>query len=386
MGRRRPPVKIGLDARYFTHPQEGGFRSYTLNLVAAIARVDTQNDYVLYTDRPLEGDLPGENFSVRVAQGSLPVREQVAMPIALARDRVDVAHFMCNTAPLLIRCPFVLTIHDVIPRLPEPAPHPKHSRRERLLDKYWREVIPIAAARAAHIVTVSESSAQDILRALGTRPERISVLRNGIDPAFRVMDSASRASLPAEYDLPPGPFFLGFLSKEPRKNTAGVLQAFQSLRRRVVDCHLALVGGSREDMAAITESAVKDTRIHILQRIPRENLVALYGAATGLVFPSYAEGFGLPVVEAMACGTPVITSKSGSLPEIAGDAAIFVDAGDTNGIARAMLELLSNDRLRQALRAKGLERAAAFSWDETARRMIEVYHRAAKSSPAEVRA
>ncbi|MDO8589387.1 MAG: glycosyltransferase family 1 protein [Armatimonadota bacterium] len=374
-------MKIGLDARYLTHPQEGGFRTYTQSLIAAIARIDQRNEYVLYTDRPadLTPTLSFEerglasNFRTRVVSGSLPVREQVALPIALARDRVDVAHFLCNTAPLLITCPFVLTIHDVIPCLPEAFPRPFGSRKTRLLDRYWREVIPLAASRAARIVTVSESSSLDIQRVLGMPAERIDVMHNGIDPSFRTLDPDALRTVLQTTDLPSDRFFLGFLSKEPRKNSVGILRAFKILSERVSDCGLVLVSSSRDDVAIVSESSLRDPRIIALRGVSRDRLVALYNAAVALVFPSYAEGFGLPIVEAMACGAPVITSTAGSLPEVAGDAALLVDPGNTNGIAQAMLAVLTDERLSRSLRTRGLERARRFSWEETARRMVATY-------------
>ena len=373
-------MRIGLDARHLTHPQQGGFKSYTQSLVAAIAKVDQRNEYFVYTDRLSEEAMEfPENFRVRVVQGSLPVREQVAMPIALARDRVEVAHFLSNTAPLLLRCPYVLTVHDVIPCLPEAAPRVSGGRKARMLDRYWREVIPLAAGRAARIVTVSEFSSTDIQRVLGTAEERIQVLHNGIDPAFRAMDPESYKAALRDYQLPSGPFILGFLSSELRKNSAGIISAFRLIADRVPDCGLVLVSSSRDDSGALAEEALRDTRITVLRRLPQEHLVALYNAATALVFPSFSEGFGLPVLESMACGTPVITSNIGSLSEVAGDAALLVDPANINGIAQAMLAVISSDRLRQSLSAKGMDRASMFSWEETARCLIETYAKAARA-------
>jgi glycosyltransferase involved in cell wall biosynthesis len=377
-------LRIGIDARHLTHPQQGGFKSYTQSLVAAIAKVDRQNDYFVYTDRPSDEitELP-DNFRVRIIQGSLPVREQIAMPIALARDHVDVAHFLSNTAPLLARFPYVLTVHDVIPCLPEAAPRDGVGRKARMLDRYWREVIPLAAARAARIVTVSEFSSSDIQRVLHVPEERIQVLHNGIDPAFRVMDSESCAQTLAGYQLSGEQFILGFLSKEARKNSAGTISAFRLVADKVPGLGLVLVSGSRDDAEVTAEATLRDTRITVLRRAPQETLVSLYNSAVALVFPSFSEGFGLPVLEAMACGTPVVASNIGSLLEIAGDAALLVDPANVNGIAQAMLAVISNERLRQSLRTKGFERASMFSWEETARRLIRTYMAAAGVSVPE---
>jgi glycosyltransferase involved in cell wall biosynthesis len=380
-------LRIGLDARHLTHPQEGGFKSYTKSLVAAIAKVDRRNEYFIYTDRSSDTmmEFP-DNFRVKIVQGGLPVREQIAMPIALARDHVEVAHFLSNTAPLLVRCPYVLTVHDVIPCLPEAAPRAGVSRKARLLDRYWREVIPLAAGRAASIITVSEFSSSDIQRVLGTSQERIQVLHNGIDSAFRTMEPESYQAVLKDYNLPSGRFILGFLSKEPRKNSAGIVSAFRLMADKVPDCGLVLVSSSRDDSGVLAEAVLRDTRITILRRLPQEALVALYNAATALVFPSFSEGFGLPVLEAMACGTPVISSNIGALSEVAGDAALLVDPANIDGMAKAILAVLSTESLRQSLRTKGFERAEMFSWEETAKRLIVTYAKAAGAgNPEEVR-
>ena len=367
-------MRIGLDARYLTHPQEGGFKTYTQGLISAIARVDRTNDYVLYTDRPSNDAAPNaENFRVRVTAGSLPVREQLAMPIALARDRVDIAHFLCNTAPLLVRCPLVLTIHDVIPCLPGPTPRPGYGRRARLLERYWKEIIPLAAAKAARIVTVSESSAEDIENLFGASRDRIEVLHNGIDASFGLLEDDVVSRTLERYRIRFRRFAMGFLSRDARKNSLGLLAAYKRAAALIPDCGLVLVCGSRDAVAVVPRDALRDPRIVVVRNLPREDLVALYNATAVFVFPSYAEGFGLPIVEAMACGTPVITSDVGSMREVAGDAAVLVDPGDTVAIARAIYDVLSGATLRERLRALGLRRAGQFSWDETARRLIRVY-------------
>jgi glycosyltransferase involved in cell wall biosynthesis len=373
----RSQLRIGIDARHLTHPQEGGFKSYTQSLVSAITKVDRRNEYLVYTDRPSDQLMQfPDNFRVKPIEGSLPVREQVAMPIALARDHIEIAHFLSNTAPLLIRCPYVLTVHDVIPCLPEAHPRMSGNRKARLLDRYWREVIPLAAARASRIVTVSDFSSQDIQRVLKTPEDRIQVLHNGFDPVFRVMDRGHCDRLLAEYRLSGSQFMLAFLSKEPRKNSAAVVSAFRLFSAKVPNCGLVLVSSSRDDSGALSDDILKDTRITVLRRVPQETLVALYNAAAALVFPSFSEGFGLPVLEAMACGAPVVASSIGALSEVAGDAALLVDPANVNVIAQAMLAVVSNERLWHSLRAKGLERATQFSWEETARRLVGEYGKA----------
>ncbi|MDO8682420.1 MAG: glycosyltransferase family 1 protein [Armatimonadota bacterium] len=371
-------MKVGLDARHLTHPQEGGFKTYTQSLIPALARVDKTNEYVLYTDRPSNEDFHlGENFRIRMVQGALPVREQVAMPIALARDGVDVAHFLSNTAPILTRCPLVLTVHDVIPCLPEASLQQRSTRRARLLDKYWREVIPIAASRASRVVTVSESSSIDIQRVLGIPAEQIRVLHNGIDPSFRPLEAAETNAVLQRYNLLGRRYVLGFLSKEARKNSVGLINSYRIVAAGMPDINLVLVCNSRDALSTVSEDTLRDTRISVLNGVSRNDLVALYNGAAVLVFPSFAEGFGFPIVEAMACGTPVVCSNAGSLPEVAGEAAIFVNPQDTRGFAEAIVAVLASEVLSHRLRVHGLRQASRFSWDETARRLIDVYAEAA---------
>lgn len=372
-------MRIGIDARHLTYPQEGGFRSYTQSLVSALSRVDKDNEYILYTDRPSDEGAPGDNFRVRAVQGSMPVREQVAMPIALVRDRVDVAHFLCNTAPMLIRCPLVLTVHDVIPCLPGQAPRRDSNRKSRILDRYWKDVIPIAASRAARIITVSESSAEDIRRVLGVADEKITILHNGTDPAFRVLGRDVVDPVLQKYDLTGKTYLLGFLSKDVRKNVDGLIQAYKAVSAKMPDCGLVLVCSSKAVIGMAPEEVLRDTRITVVCAVPRAELIALYNGASALVFPSFAEGFGLPIVEAMACGAPVVASDIPTIREVAGDAATLVNPLDTHGIAEAVYAILSNESYARRLREAGLRRSESFSWDETARRLVEIYAEVSKS-------
>jgi len=386
-------MRVGIDARFLTHPQEGGFKTYTQNLVRGLASLDQRNEYILYTDRRADVGLDLQaNFSVKPVGGPAPLREQVLLPLAMSRDRLDAAHFLCNTAPLLSPRPLVLTVHDVIPLMLRPKSRERIGVKSRALARYWRSIMPRAARRADRIISVSESSKRDIIRLFGVSEERVVVAPPGVHPDFRpVHDPERMRRVRDAYGLPDR-FIMGFLSCDPRKNARGLLDAAALAAQRIPDLGVVLICASaRARSAALDLSSdrrMRLSRLRLLDPVPRSDLAAIYSLAQALVFPSFYEGFGLPVVEAMACGTPVVTSSTSSLPEVAGDAALLVDPEDHAAIAHAILRLVTDAALRIELAGRGLERASAFGQDRTVRETVAVYEnlgraaRAAAQAPA----
>lgn len=374
-------MRIGIDARFLTHPQQGGFKSYTECLLRGLADVDKSFEYILYTDRRIKQlpfDLP-DNFRIKRVWGvNAILREQVALPLAMRRDGVDVAHYLCNTGSIFPICPSVLTVHDTMPIDPGWLRNFKGRSKDMLLRCYWRGVIPPAMRRATRVITVSNTSRCEIVNRVGINPNRISVIPNGVHPDFRPIEAQSDIDRLRENYALPDKYVLAFASSDPRKNLEGVLAAWDRARPFTLDHWLVVVCASPSAVKAVRKRSGRSPEAHrilIVSGLPRKDLAVLYGAAELLLFPSFREGFGLPVIEAMACGTPVLTSNISAMPEVAGDAAQLVSPTDIASMSKIIVALLSNEARRRELSAKGLKRAADYTWDRTASATLGVYEK-----------
>jgi glycosyltransferase involved in cell wall biosynthesis len=378
-------MRIGIDARFLTHPQKGGFKTYTENLVTALSCVDDRNEYVLYLDREPDQNtqIPLKpNFSHKVLKQlpgvGMPWREQVKISLQIARDRVDLLHSPSLTAPLMHGCPLVMTIHDTIWLFPE-----KYSRSDtfslqwKLMEWYQITIPRIASRRASAILTVSQLSKDDIVRHLSIDPEFVHVTHAAVGSFFRPVDDPGLArSMRTKYGLDTK-YILGIGSADPRKNIEKLVEAYALLPEKLkTEYHLAVIWTA----PALAESLSKRIHeleisrfVHFLFQVPNEDLVLLYQKASLFVFPSLYEGFGLPVLEAMACGTPVVAANTSSIPEVAGDAAYLVEPTDPKGISTAMAQVLSDDKIASEMVKKGLKRNATFSWEKCARETLSVY-------------
>ncbi len=368
-------MRIGIDAR-LAFGDSTGLGTFSRRLVEALARHDAGNEYVLYVDRPPSPvDLP-ENFRVEVVPGqSRIVWTNLRLPRVLERDRIDLYHAVANfELPLGFRGLSVLTVHDLVPlRFPETVPW-KHRLFFRLFTR--------PALRAAdRIVAVSRHTRDDVIDAYRVPPHAIEVLPNWVTDAYRprasatnVHDGARRAR--ESYGL--GDDYFAFVGvREPKKNLDRLLEAFALLTSRSSHpSQLAVVGPGgwqTEGLEArVTALGIRD-RVILTGRVPEQALIELLQDARALVFPSLTEGFGLPVLEAMACGTAVITSRTGALPEVAGDAALLVDPLDVGDIATAMERLLTDASLARELGARGVRRAERWNAEAAAHRWMALY-------------
>jgi glycosyltransferase involved in cell wall biosynthesis len=385
-------MRIGIDARFLTHPQMGGFKTYTENLISALAEVDHENLYFLYLDRDPDTNtkLPDKpNFIPRVVKSSLPHvgviwREQIRLPRQAKRDHLDLFHSPCLTSPLLIGCATVVTIHDMIWHFPGKfiGKNPAKKSPQRALQDWYYRLGPRFAARNAHtILTPSKAARNDIIDSLGIKPEKIFLTYEAASSIFRkVNDRQQIEDLRMRHNLS-AHFMLALGSADPRKNIHSLLEAYALLPPAdQSDCQLVIVWNSgflAPSMKKEVEKLGLDNQVRFLEWVTTEDLVLLYNAASLFIFPSLYEGFGLPLLEAMACGTPVIAANNSSLPEIAGDAACFTDAGDASQMASMISNVLNDKALQNTLIARGFNRAASFSWENCALQTIEVYKQVA---------
>jgi glycosyltransferase involved in cell wall biosynthesis len=374
-------VRIGIDARKL---HDFGIGTYIRNLVRQLAQLDHQTEFVLLCrpeDAPWLATL-GENLRpVAETSGNYSIIEQIRIPLALKREGVTLFHAPHYVLPPLVPCRSVVTIHDCIHLMfPQYLPN-------RLALGYARASIVAAARRATRVLTVSESSKRDILRFVDIKPEKIDVIYNAYDLRFTVEPREEDVSRVRERYQLQDEFVLYAGNVKPHKNLERLIEAFHLVRRRGLDhLKLVLIGDEISRYAALRR-AVHRHQLHqyvrFLGYMPEETLAVMYRLAGVFVFPSLYEGFGLPPLEAMASGTPVVTSNVSSLPEVAGDAAVLVDPYDPNAIANGIYQVLTDSQFRRDLLARGAVRARQFSWEQSVRRVREIY-REVGEAPAEV--
>jgi glycosyltransferase involved in cell wall biosynthesis len=364
--------RIGFDARALVFPA-GGIRRYVRELFSRLPALAPDIEFVAI-DSPRGCDLiPG---TVRGPEAvTLPTnlaRAAVALPAVVAQARLDVFHAPAYTAPLVGRTPVVLTVHDVsYARRPEFYAHQSGVIRQW----FYRR----SALRAAHVITGSTFSEREIVAAYGIPPTRITVAPLGVGSPFSPAGADIAVSLPAGVRVP---FALHVGDLLPRRDVMTALRAVLNVRSRqardepglMLVCAGRDYGAARALRQASADAGVPDVVV-LPGPVSEDVLVGLYQRAVALVYPSLYEGFGLPALEAMACGTPVVAARAGSLPEVVGDDGLLVESGDWLAMADAIVMLLTDADRRQAQRERGLARAAGFSWDRTARQTLEAYRR-----------
>lgn len=382
-------MRIGIDARAAVRYRGTGLGTYTHRLLWALSEVDRFNTYTLFAPQ-LEGAAPspGEvraelpetgNFRVSTYPAS-PDRsdEDQAISRALAEEGVTLHHVPHNGLgfPPDAACPVISTVHDLIPYvLPQTC-----SRRylERFLAR-----MPEICARSAFILTVSHHTRRDLSRLLGVAETKIVVTPEAPEPCYRPLPFSEANALAAEKYGLTGPFLLYVGGFSPRKNLSALLSAYAAVRNDLADHPpLVLAGGLDPAGQRLVERA-KDLGLNesvvFPGFVPLSDLPYLYRAARLFVYPSLYEGFGLPPLEAMACGTPVIASKESSLPEVIGNAGLLIDPYDPDDLASALLKLGNDQEGREVLRQQGLRRAKNFSWRKTAAETLLTYEAVAES-------
>ena len=369
-------LHIGFDATAIP-PNRAGAGNYIFNLVRALAKVDMENEYIVFAkpEHIAEFSISQPNFrflaSSRVQRR--PIRlvwEQLVLPRLVQRYQVEVLHSPHYTIPVCNSSHSVVTFCDLTFFLyPE-----MHGVTKRF---FFQQMMRVSSGRADRIITISESTRLDLLRLLRVTPDKVyAILLAAGDNIRPVNDHTKAARICSRYGLQAGEFILYVGVLEPRKNVPTLLHAYRDLVDRGLQERLAIVGKQGwmfENIFATVQTLKLEDRVVFTGYVPDEDLPYLYNGARLFVYPSLYEGFGLPVLEAMTCGTPVITSNVSSMPEIIGDAGLLVDPHDPKQLAQAIECLIADNDLRQTLRERGLQRAAQFSWEKTARETLKVY-------------
>jgi glycosyltransferase involved in cell wall biosynthesis len=377
-------MHIAIDA-HSVGAQLAGNETYAVNLIKALAEIDQSNRYTLYVTRQSAVDQftsRWPNFQVKRTLPHTPlVRIPLTLSVELRKNRVDVLHVQ-YTAPPRTPCALVATIHDLsFEHLPE-----TFKRRSRA---QLRLTVRRTAKKSAQILTLSEFSRRDIIETYALDPERVFVTPPAAPSHFvPVTDVTELRRIRMTYGIGRD-YILALGSIQPRKNLVRLIKAYESLHRVISSEQLPqlVLAGRRGWLEAETIRAAELSEargdILFIGYVPDADIPVVYSGALCFAYLSYFEGFGLPILEAMQCGTPVIAGNRTSLPEVAGDAALLVDPFDQAAIGNGLVRLIKNANYRAELRVKGLDRAAAFNWKNTARLTLQAYERAARTSEPE---
>lgn len=373
-------MKIGFEVQRLFRKKKYGIETSSLELIKKFQELQPGHEFVIFAREDLDRQCFSQsvNFKVRTVAGRFFADfEQFFLPIACKQEKIDLLHCTGNTAPYLSPVPVVQTLHDII--FMDAIPR-NDSWYQRIGNHYRRKLVPLVSPRSQAIITVSNYEKARIVSRLGVDENKIEVIYNGINEKHYHLcdDHEKMRRVKRHYGLPDN-FILFLGNASGRKNPTTVIEAYVMYASKTMD-PLPLVTPGLEPKFIIHAlrklNATYDPRHFITPGYVRDDdLPFVYGASKLFLFPSLSEGFGMPVIEAMACGTPVITSKISCMPEIAGDAALLVDPLSAPSIADGLLRFLNNFEFRHEKIQDGLVNAARFSWSKTAEKVLTVYNK-----------
>lgn len=367
-------MRIGFDARMSFY-SSAGLGRYINGLLGGLASIDHENQYLVFHSRK-DRSIPQRPPNYRTRLLWTPCHhplEQATLPVELSFARLDLLHSPDFIPPLHRRIASVITVHDLA-FLYYPQYLVPEARR------YYGQ-IGAAVKSAEAIIAVSQHTKKDLIEQLGVPEGKVHVVYEAANPLYRPLGEVAFGS-PQRVVAIPQPYILFVGTLEPRKNLPALLRAMAQIKgqRASRTPRLVMAGGKgwlyQESLDLVGQLGLTEETLLFGPAAPEE-LLWLYNRAELLVLPSVYEGFGLPVVEAMACGTPVVVSRTSSLPEVAGDAGLLVDPADSEALAEAICRVLDDQALREKMRQAGLQQAGRFSWESTARETLDVYHKAA---------
>jgi glycosyltransferase involved in cell wall biosynthesis len=377
-------VRIGIDYTAAIN-QSAGIGRFVRGLVRAVAEIDRINEYVLVYAAPNAGRTVEAPVAPNITTRELRFRErvmtalwhrlQLPLPVDLLTGPVDIFHSPDFVLPPVRHASTILTVHDLAFLIyPECA--------DERLRVFLERTVPRSAARADYILTDSENTRNDVVCLLDADPDKVFVVPGGVDPMFSPASEEAVDKVRSLYGIT-RPYLLSVGVIEPRKNFPRLIEAFARFRVRTgLDYQLVIAGGKgwlSDETFRQAERSSFAADVCFTGYVPDEYLPALYTGAEVFAFPSLYEGFGLPVLEAMACRTPVVCANTSSLPEFAGDAALLVPPDDPDSIADALERACGDASLREQLRQRGAERAGAYQWRRSAERLLETYEYVARA-------
>lgn len=367
-------MKIAIEAQRIFRPNKHGMDFVALETIRELQKIDHENEYFIFVS-PGPDHCLNDSDNMHIVElrcPSYPLWEQVALPRAVARVRPDLLHCTSNTAPVKCPVPLVLTLHDII--FLEKRQSSSRSLYQEMGWHYRRLVVPRILSECRKIITVSNFECNRIREALNLPKDRLTAVYNGYSPHFRQMPPAPEIVhkyVPSDDYL----FFLG--NTDPKKNTPRVLKAYGLYLRQSKHKRPLLIADLKEEAidGILSAEGIKEVKPYLSfpGYIPNADLAALYNGAFAFLYPSLRESFGIPMLESMACGTPVIAGNTSAMPEIAGEGALLADPLDENDIARKILLLEEDDTFYQQQVDYGLERFKLFSWRKSAEALLKIY-------------
>ena len=372
-------MRIGIEAQRIFRPKKHGMDIVILEVLKQLQHLQSADEFFVYAqpDSDTKTLTNGHNINLQMAgPASYPVWEQKVLPASVKKDKVKLLHCTSNTAPVTVKVPLVVTIHDII--YLEKWMIREGSWYQRFGNLYRRWNVPKIADRAEMIITVSDYERERIIDGLHIKPERVRTIYNACGTHFTPeRDSVKLKAFKEKMNLPDR-FILFLGNTDPKKNLPNVIRALGIIHSKgKLDFKLVMPDFGRDGLLNILKQQHNEHLVdHIMLTgyIPNNELPDLYRLAEIFLYPSLRESFGIPILEAMACGTPVITSNTSAMPEVAGKDALLVDPLKAEQIAETILQLLNNDTLRKNTVAYGIQRAASFSWSKTAKEVVDVYH------------
>ncbi|MEI6887717.1 MAG: glycosyltransferase family 4 protein [Bacteroidales bacterium] len=373
-------MRIGIEGQRLFRKKKHGMDMVALELVRSLQAIDKSNEYVVFVKQDEDVCLrSGNNFEIiELKSAAYPFWEQYILPAAAKKANCELLHCTSNTAPLSTSIPLVVTLHDIIYMEKLSLLSKGFSSYQKFGNLYRRLVVPGVVKNCRKLITVSEFEKQRIVDFFGIDRDKVVAIYNGVSEHFRpVTNPETLAAVRNKYHLPER-FFFFFGNTDPKKNTRGVLKALSLfLKQSDEKIPLVMLDFDREALARlIAETGDPELKNHIILTgyVPNSELPGIYSLSTIFLYPSLRESFGIPMLEAMACGTPVITSNTSSMPEVAGDAALFCDPFRPEELTEAMFRLLSDHNLRSGLVAAGLEQARKFTWKNMAQGVLQIYN------------
>lgn len=370
-------MKIVIEAQRLFRSKKHGMEIVALETIKELQKIDEHNHYTILVRKDQDHLCiqKTRNFNIRqLSARSFPTWEQITLPAFLKKAKPDLLHCTANTAPLFVSTPMVVTIHDVIYM---ESMNFSGSSYQNFGNMYRKLIVPKIARKAKLIITVSSYEKKVIAKALNIPENKIRVVHNGLHARFKVINDATAFEVIREKYQLPSKFILHIGNTAPRKNTAGVLQSYyiyqqnneETLPLLITGCGKAFILNllKRHSLTGLED------KIKVLDYLPIEEIPLLYNMANLFLYPSFREGFGMPVIESMACGTPVITSDNSSLPEISNNAACLINPEDHQQMAGSIAEITKNNDLYKNYVDKGLENAKRFTWKRAAENTLGIY-------------
>jgi glycosyltransferase involved in cell wall biosynthesis len=371
-------MRVGIEAQRLYRKKKHGMDIVALELIKNLHAFNSEFEFVVFVkkgeDAACLNDVKGIEL-VELPNAPYPIWEQFILPWAVKKYKVQLLHCTSNTAPLFLSVPLVVTLHDII--YLDKSSKSSSSFYQKFGNYYRAWVVPKIVKNAAKLITVSEFEKKNIQSFFNLEEGFVQTIYNGVGSHFKQhLDPKHLQDLKLKYQLPEEYiFFIG--NTDPKKNVEGVLHALHLLKSKgKLSLKLVMPDMNREYIQSIlvklnAENLIQD--LHILPYVPNSELPYILNLAKVFLYPSIRESFGIPILEAMKCGVPVIASNTSSMPEVAGDAAIFVNPFDVESIATAILSSLENETARLAYIQKGLKRAEQFTWNNNANETIQLY-------------